>query len=118
GDSGTGRGETWRFDTTHAGSLSDLDPIEQQLLAQWRQWQHSSADRPQWAESLRAQFAGRNRVRGMLLGGAVAEAHALGWQGAGQRASSALFALDGMVRARAEGLEDPLHYALDGLQQW
>lgn len=29
-----------------------------------------------------------------------------------------MFALDGMLRARSEGLQDPLRYALGGLQQW
>lgn len=123
-----------------AHATSRRDPVEQQLLDTWRQWQRKPATRPLWATALQHRLstepppapatglADRNgplpeapgRLLGMLLGGAVGEFVALGR--VGQRTTAMLFVLEGLIRAhtqaRSAGDGDPVGCALGGLQRW
>lgn len=139
----TRRGTAEQVDGVPAGAdTRGGDPVEQQLLDTWREWQQRPSSRPLWAEDLRhllladesapvpaTGLAGRHgiparapsRLLGMLLGGAVGEAHALG--GAlGQRGTAVLFVLEGLIRAhtaiRTTGEGDPLTGAVGGLRRW
>lgn len=116
------------------------DADERRLLAKWREWRNHPLTRPPWFAALRQRvtdphppapatgLAGpdgylpeaASRCAGMLLGAAAAEFSVLGRLG--ERTTSVLFALEGLIRAHTElrvhGSADPSRAVLSGLQRW
>lgn len=116
------------------------DSDETRLLEKWREWREHPLTRPPWFAALRQRVAepdppvpdtglagpggylpaAASRCAGMLLGAAAAEFAVLGRLG--ERTTSVLFALEGLLRAHTElrvhGAADPARSVLGGLQRW
>ncbi|MGW0890328.1 ADP-ribosylglycohydrolase family protein [Saccharopolyspora sp. NPDC002578] len=127
--------------TSPLASAEPADADERLLLEKWRSWRDRPLTRPPWFAALRQRIGtdpappvpatgladdsgyradAASRFAGMLLGAACAEFTVAGR--IGERTTSALFALEGVIRAhtalRVHGAADVPASVLNGLQRW
>lgn len=126
--------------TSPASGTAPPDADERLLLQRWSWWRDRPLSRPPWFAALRQRIVepepptpatglsgpdgylpeAASRFAGMLLGAAAAEHTVLGRLG--ERTTSVLFALEGLIRAhtalRVHGTASPTSSVLSGLQRW